>query len=103
MIIENFHDRGKQEWVMRSGESWEETLNSISIHVVHLEHGWAKSRMTMLDVTVNLVHGGCRRGITVRAHLPRLESAHSDHMRAKIGQTVELRATLWTEIHGFPR
>lgn len=72
----------------------------MSIHVVDFEHGWAKGRVATLDVTVNLVHGGCRRGIAVRAHLPRLESAHSYHMRAKLGQTIELGATLWTEIDG---
>ena len=54
---------------------------SISLHVVHLEHRPAKVRVTIADVTVDLFDAG-RHDIAVRAHLPRLEPAHSYHVRA---------------------
>lgn len=54
---------------------------SISLHVVHLEHRAAKVRVTIADVTVDLFDAG-RHDIAVRAHLPRLEPAHSYHVRA---------------------
>lgn len=51
---------------------------------------------------MNLVDG-IAYGVAVRANLPRFESAHSNHMRAKVAQTIELYGTLWTEIHAGER
>lgn len=62
----------------------------------------AEPRVTMFDVPVDLVDG-IAHGIAIGTHLLRLESAYSYHMRTKIGQTIELYGTLWTEIRAPER
>lgn len=75
---------------------------SISVDVIDFEDRRAQGWVTVFDVPVNLVDGTPHGGVAVGTHLLRLESAHSDHMCTKIGQTIELYGTLWTEIRPSP-